>query len=174
MRLFSLVALFFALAAPAWGGATFPDMPLTGTLTPEQSAYLSPTGGELRPSTIAADYLLVEVFSMYCPICQRDAPMINDLYERLQGSELGRRIRLIGIGAGNTTFEVDFFRKKFSVPFPLFEDTRYEYHKALGEVGTPAFYLVDRARGLAVLFFHEGGIKSLDEFIARLDKLTTR
>jgi thiol-disulfide isomerase/thioredoxin len=173
MRLFSTVTLFFLLALPAWGGEVFPDLPLTGAVTPEQVEYLAPTGSELTPSSIGADFLLVEVFSMYCPICQRDAPMVNDLYERVNGSELGKRIRFIGIGAGNTPFEVEFYRKKYAVAFPLFDDPRYVYHKALGEVGTPAFYLVDRTRGLAVLLEHVGEIKNPDEFIARLEKLTT-
>ena len=174
MRQFSVAVLFLLLAVPALGSEPFPDLPLTGTITPEQTAYLSPKGSELKPSAIGADYLLVEVFSMYCPICQHDAPVINDLYERVAASGLGKRIRFFGIGAGNTPFEVDFYREKFAVPFPLFDDPRYTYHKALGEVGTPAFYLVDRAHGLVVLLFHVGEIKDLDEFIARLDKLTTR
>ena len=174
LRLTSLVALFLMLAVPARSGSVFPDLPLTGTISPEQTAYLSPAGSELKPSTVGADFLLVEVFSMYCPICQRDAPTVNEVYAKVAGSELARRIRFIGIGAGNTPFEVEFYRKKFEVPFPLFDDPRYAYHKALGEVGTPAFYLVDRAHGLAVLLFHEGEIKDPDEFIARLKQLTTR
>lgn len=173
LRLLSACFLSLLLiSAPAWGGGTFPDLPLAGTLTSEQIEYLSQSGSELKPSTIGADFLFVEVFSMYCPICQRDAPHVNELYEKVAASELGKRIKFIGIGAGNTPFEVDFYRKKFEVAFPLFEDTQYVYHKALGEVGTPAFYLVAPKKGMAVLYYHEGAIENVDALIQELEKLT--
>ncbi len=143
-RLLAILPLFFLLiVTPAQGAPPFPDLPLTGTLTPEQTAYLSPSGTAISPSSVKAEYLFVEVFSMYCPICQRDAPSVNALYKKVVASALGKRVRFLGIGVGNTPFEVDFYRKKFEVPFPLFEDPSYAYHEALGEVGTPAFYLVD-------------------------------
>lgn len=151
----ALLGLLAAVSATA--SDRFPDLELNGSPTPEQTAHLGVERTPFMVSDITAEYLFVEVFSMYCPICQREAPAVNALQENVR-AKVGDRVRFIGIGAGNTPFEVAFYAKKYQVAFPLFHDKDFIAHKALGNVGTPAFYLVDLKNGWNVLFFHEGAM----------------
>ena len=124
-----------------------------------------------KVSQIKAPIIIIEIFSMYCPYCQREAPNINALYERIMNSnKLKTMIKIIGIGAGNSPFEVDFFRKKFSIPFPLFPDPDFKIHKILGETRTPYFFVVKNSEsGLPLIIYSKlGSIGDLGQFLTLL------
>jgi len=98
---------------------------------------------------------------------------VNELYQAMEGrKDLKGKIKLIGIGAGNTVFEVNFFRKKYEVPFPLFSDEDYAIHKAIGEVRTPYFFGVKlKGDGKAEVFYSKlGAFKDASEFLDMMVK----
>lgn len=159
-------------AAPKVGDV-LPDLPVTAQLTPAETASLGlpANAPSFRLSQIKARVLLVEVFSMYCPRCQAAAPAVNRLHERLAASPQARELRFVALGAGNTSFEVDFYRQKYRTPMPLLPDEDYSLHKAFRAVGTPAFFVLQAlpgGRGLKVLLFHEGQPEDEDAFFEQV------
>ncbi len=164
--------------------ASMPAMALSESKTPVFDFTL-PTPGAQNDRTylgvpdadrfvlgqVGAKIILIEIFSMYCPICQREAKNINQLFDLItKDARLGIQIKVIGIGAGNSGFEVEFFRSNYKIVFPMVSDENFIIHKKVGEVGTPHFF------GLRVLpdnrtelfFTHSGPIKSPKAFWEQL------
>lgn len=153
-KLISIVGitfLFLALVFPALAvnkppekGEVLPTVTLPISKSPGEKGYLGLSGdGSFKIPQIKAKLVIVEIFSMYCPYCQKDAPGINELYHRIENNpDLKNKIKLIGIGAGNSSYEVEVYKKTYTVPFPLFSDKDFTIHKAYGEVRTPYFIVI--------------------------------
>jgi len=163
-----------AVSPPVVGG-TLPAITLPVPGNAAERKYLQVPGiGEFSIPQIKADVVIVEIFSMYCPYCQAEAPVLNNLYRKIESDRaLQGRIRIIGIGIGNSPFEVDTFRKKYAVPFPLFADADFVIHSLVGEVRTPYFIVVrNNADGThRVIYSKLGRIAGADEFLAEIKKL---
>jgi thiol-disulfide isomerase/thioredoxin len=125
-------------------GEVLPVMNLPIPKNPDERNYLGLSGsGLFKIPQIKAKAVIVEIFSMYCPYCQKDAPGVNELYRLIENNaDIKNKIKLIGIGAGNSSYEVEVFKKTYNVLFPLFPDKDFTIHKACGEVRTPYFMVV--------------------------------
>ncbi len=149
---FTLVVLLFsilvfpALAAnkPPEKGEVLPAISLSIPKNLDERNYLGLSGsGLFKIPQIKAKVVIVQIFSMYCPYCQKDAPGVNELYRLIENDpDSKNKVKLIGIGAGNSSYEVDVFKKKYNVPFPLFPDNDFTIHKVCGEVRTPYYMVV--------------------------------
>ncbi len=141
-----LILVFSALAAnkPPEKGEQLPTINLPIPKNPDERSYLGLSGsGIFKIPQIKAKVVIIEIFSMYCPYCQKDAPGVNELYRLIENNaDIKDKVKLIGLGAGNSSYEVGVYKKNYSVPFPLFPDKDFEIHKACGEVRTPYFMVV--------------------------------
>jgi peroxiredoxin len=140
----TLVSPVLPANKPPAKGETLPVFNLPIPKSPAEKGYLGLSGdGLFKIPQIKAKVVIVEIYSMYCPYCQKDAPGINEFYQLIEkSSNLKSKIKMIGIGAGNTSFEVEVFKKTYQVPFPLFPDKDFAIHKASGEVRTPYFIVI--------------------------------
>lgn len=170
------VAILLAVAVfwPAVASADqfFPDAQVEVVLPEAHKEYLglADDAASFRLSDIKAEFLLIEVYSLYCSPCQRDAPDMNALYDKVAEAGLSDRLKFIGLAAGNTEREVEFWRDRFHVEFPLIPDEEYVLHQLLGGVGTP-FYVLARVEGpdaLRILFAREGAFDNKDDFFASI------
>ena len=161
-----------AMAAGLHYGDKFPNIALTGKLDSKQKDYLGLNGeGPWNLQDIKADYVLLEIYSMYCPHCQKEAPAVNDLYKLMLKSKKYNRLKLIGVGAGNSEFEIDFFKEKYGVEFPLFADADLIVHENTGSTGTPHFYLIKiDGSSSETLMSHEGPFKNPEDFLEEVSK----
>lgn len=158
--LLMLPAFPAAEVAPPAEGGKMPDIRLAVPADADHRSYLGIKGEDaFSLSQIKASVVIVEIFSMYCPHCQKEAPSVNDLYAKIQSSEkLKGKVKLVGIGVGNSPFEVAYFKKTYSVQFPLFPDGEFTIHKQLGEVRTPYFIGIKNHRdGSHTIFYSRLG-----------------
>lgn len=192
MKLFSRALLLFAVllvlaggsahavAPPAVGGQ-LPDFDLSIPADADGRAYLALPGDMLfgrstfKVTQIKAPVVILQVFSMYCPHCQDDAPNVNALYRLIESNPATRgKIRIIGVGAGNNPYEVGIFKKRYQIPFPLFPDADFSIHKKLGEVRTPFFMVIRIQRDGAhkVVYSRLASFGDPDKFLDSVIKLT--
>ena len=108
-------------------GGTLPAIKLEVPEDPAQRTYLGLSGeGLFDISQIKAESVIIQIFSMYCPLCQREAFRVNQLYKNIERDPDTRgKFKLIGIGAGNSRFEVEIFLKTYEVPFSSFFRRRF-------------------------------------------------
>ena len=184
MMILAVTAVLVASLLPAPTTANPPPQP-TGPLpdfklpVPERAAdknYLGlTTRGPFTITQIKAQVVIIEIFSMYCPYCQREAPEVNRLYHMIENDPtLKGAIKLIGIGAGNTPFEVQVFKEKYKVPFPLFPDEDFTLHKAFGEVRTPFFIgvRINDDKTHRVFYAKLGGTEGAESFVKLMLRLS--
>ncbi|MBW2568060.1 MAG: redoxin domain-containing protein [Deltaproteobacteria bacterium] len=120
-------------------------------------------------SQIPAKLVIIELYSLYCTVCQKQAPKANKIYKCIQQDpDLSMDIKMIGIGIGNNQKEVIAYKMQFRVPFPLFIDPKFEIHKKFGEPRTP--YTILASNSGKVLYTCYGEIKDIDDFLSQIRK----
>lgn len=161
--------------APAIG-ESLPPFKLPIPQDERAQSYLGLSGtGQFTIAQIKAKVVIIQIFSMYCPICQQEAFRVNKLYRTIQKrKDLKDQIKMIGIGTGDTPFEVGFFQKKYEVPFPIFPDENLSIHQILGRLRTPYFIgvKINRDGSDEVFYSRLGQFRDVNSFLKRIVQLS--
>lgn len=126
-------------------GDEFPACRLGLMEHPEDKTYLGapPESDFLSLSEVDAEYVLIQLYNNLCLDCIREAKTMNEYYREVERSpRLKRKLRLIGFGVHNNTRQVEEFREKYGVLFPLFPDEDAAIFSCLGQAAIPLAYLV--------------------------------
>ncbi|WP_235956857.1 peroxiredoxin family protein [Fundidesulfovibrio magnetotacticus] len=152
---------------PLAEGQAFPDLAFKGPISDAEAKELGVAPGKpFAFKDIKAQAVILVVFSMYCPFCQRDAPELAKMHQIIKDRGLSGKVKLVGLGAGNSAFEVNVFREKFALRLPLIPDQDFSVYKALGQVGTPYYYVLARSGpGFTVVEGHLGCVSSAEAFL---------
>lgn len=181
--LFLTIGIYFLFAGSLLSASDSlaPDVPaseiqLPAPKNPVDINYLGlKKGANFKVNQVNAKVVIVEIFSMYCPACQREAPEVNRLYSIIMRDPFFKdKIKLIGIGTGNSEFEVEVFKKKYNVPFPLIPDENFYIHKRIGEVRTPYFLgiSIDKQDGTQVFYSKAGKFQGAEPFLEKIVRLS--
>ena len=177
---FSLFIVFFVACAtpPAEKDkkTPFPVFELPIPQNDAQKNYLGISGsGKFMITHIKSPVIIIEVFSTYCPHCQNDAPLVNQLYLAIQARpDLKEKIKIIGIGINNGTYEVDLFRARYKVSFPLFPDQDNAISQKLGVTATPTFIGAKNNHDGTTeeFYFKSGALRDVNSFLEEIIKLS--
>ncbi len=175
MLIVASAATAVAASQPPQAGNSLPEMKLNKPADSAELKYLGLSGsGTFSVEDVKAQAIILQVFSMYCPYCQKDAPNVNRLYGLIENNPaLKGKIKIIGIGAGNSPFEVATFKKKYKIEFALTSDADFKIHKIMGEVRTP-YFIVAKMSGPKkpeVVYSRLGTHESVDAFLAEVVRL---
>ncbi|MFA6450396.1 MAG: hypothetical protein WCX65_13055, partial [bacterium] len=120
-------------------GDALPSFKILAGLDSSELAYLGlKENGDISPADIKADLIMIEILSIYCVSCQAEAPYMNKLYAKIESDpETKDKVKIIGIGAGNSPLELTSFKDSFVVKYPLFPDGNFDIHTLMGEPRTP-------------------------------------
>ena len=143
--LFTLLALFLfpslsmTQTKPISFAIPFPELTFRQSLSKEEQTYLGiPRKTSFLFNEIEGSLILIEFLSTYCVSCQRQMPIFNEVYASIEKDpKLKRKVKMIGIAAGNNLKEVDHFKKEHKVPYPILADPKFDAHMAVGGPRTP-------------------------------------
>lgn len=141
------------------GPATPAETHLPTPLSEAERNYLGlpAAAADFQLEDIRCEILVVDCFDMYCHICQSGAKHVNELYRLTQERDLGSRVKVVGLGVGDTPLEVATYKEKLKVPFPLFPDRRALVAKRFGEVKLPSLLVLRNAGGRLQLLHRSTG-----------------
>jgi len=180
-------------------GKRLPKILFPNSLTPEENRYLG-IGKKKSFSfdDIQARLILVDYINTNCPNCIKSVPTFLEIYQMIERvPDLKAKVKIVAIGAGDTSTEVKDFKENHGIPYPILSDKDYKAHDAVGGPRVPflviahkdsqgKWVVVDTRVGLmgsaeyrSTTYLEEdwlvskaqGGIFSVEDFVAELKEI---
>ena len=173
--LLALVGCLVIMAALGSGSSADPlslktrvgNLTFSGPVSEADQQYLGLSqGGNFTLQDIQAPYVLIEIMRTTCPHCMEQAPAMNRLYRLVTNSDLGGKVRFIGVGESDRAPALQQFKADFKVPFPLVPDPDWDIGTLFNIQGTPTTVLLDKSG--RVLLLEDGAFANAAQIFHRI------
>ncbi len=153
-------------------GDRFPSLAFFNDLKEEDRPYLGLSQADsFHIQDIDADLVIIEFLNKYCFHCQVQAPIFARVHGALKTDPvLSDKVRMIGIGVGNSRHQMEKFRAEIGIQFPLVPDLDFAAYNAVGSPKTPFTVLLrrDGKGNRIVASVHRGVVYSDKDFLEEI------
>lgn len=127
-------------------GDLLPHLSFPNLLRAEEKEYLGVgEKGSFSLTDIEARVLVISFLNTNCVYCIKSIPVFKEIFQEIdQDQNLRNRIKIFGIGAGDTSAEVAAFKEKHAIPYPIIADTEFKAHRAVNEPTVPFVVVTKR------------------------------
>jgi peroxiredoxin len=165
---FGTVSLAAGAEAEPQVGQMVGNVQFSGTITPEGATYLGlAKQGPFTLKDVKAPYVLVEQFNTSCPHCMHQAPVMNQLFDKVQADpQLKSKLKFMGVGQGNDEAQLKMWKAFNKVTFPQVPDPSSSFGKALNFTPYPVTVILDKTG--KIVFVHIGAFDNADETLQKI------
>jgi peroxiredoxin len=151
-------------------GSTIPEFNLRSPDSNAVKAYLGLKDEKsFSLPQIKAKLMVVEFFDVFCPVCQKNAPMVNRLFKYIrEDKELDKDVKMMGIALEGQPDDLSAYKQKFKVEFPLFSDPGKKIQSKLKINYVPIIVVVDKNG--KILLNHVGLLENVDTVLTEIRK----
>ena len=115
---------------------------------------------------IKTDILIANIFQSRCPHCRGLAESLNEIYDLVEKEGLFHKVKFIGLGYGDDSIEVEDFKKRYAIRFPMFADPLANKVKVKN---IPAIFILKMTpTGAKVLYEYYGVLPKAKDLIETL------
>jgi hypothetical protein len=166
--------LFLLLAGFAFSlniGDPFPSFTTDNNLSPDECLNLGIECDKYFSfEQLQQECIVVEFLNVYCHTCRMQVEIFNDLFIAVEKDPvLLGHVAIIGIAVGNTSVEVDEFRKNFGALYPVIADPKKKIFYMTGNIqGTPHTYILKKEEEHFIIDYHAGAVSSKDRYLSTI------
>ena len=129
--------------------------------------------GPFQISDIKAKLVVIEFMDALCPPCHANAPIMNDIYDTIQGDSRIADVKVIAIAVSNEKDEIEAYKKEFKIEFPILLVGDLAILAAMDGIQTPTTMIVSTENS-KVLVSYTGVIQDSDGFVKQLKAFRER
>ena len=120
-----------------------------------------------KVTDIRAKIAVIELMNTLCLPCQANAPIMNDVYKKIQADSGLADVKVIVVAISDSKSNVETFEKQCKTLFPILPDEDGQIARSMPDLTIPTTVVVSTGDA-KVLFTHKGPIADAEGFVKQL------